>query len=99
MEKLISQGFHPEQATLEVLLHLYLHCEDSTVLHRRGEEGLSLLRRSASRFLSDRGIRQPEYLQRLDEMNTLFVSENISPGGCADLLALTLFIHRMGEKF
>jgi triphosphoribosyl-dephospho-CoA synthetase len=31
-------------------------------------------------------------VQRLDD---LLIKENISPGGCADLLAFTLFVHRM----
>ena len=91
MFRLRSEGMTREEAALEALLHLYTHCEDSTVLHRRGEAGLALMRKESKGFLEEGGIRQPEALPRLETMNSLFISHNISPGGCADLLALNLF--------
>ena len=32
-------------------------------------------------------------IERLEEMNRRYIVENISPGGCADMLALTIFLN------
>lgn len=97
MKRLEALGLSREEAALESLISLYASVEDSTVLHRRGEEGLSLLRRAASDFLAEGGIRNPAAGVLLENMNRLFIRENISPGGCADLIALTLFIRGLEE--
>ncbi|MDR0568393.1 MAG: triphosphoribosyl-dephospho-CoA synthase [Spirochaetaceae bacterium] len=31
-------------------------------------------------------------------MDRRFIDRGISPGGCADLLGLTFFLHRLSEK-
>ena len=33
----------------------------------------------------------------IEALDQKFISENLSPGGCADLLALTLLLHFMKE--
>ena len=90
-------GFNREEASLEALLHLMAVVEDSTVLHRRGMQGLSLMRREAETFLYNGGMSQDGAYAKLVEMNRFFIHENISPGGCADLLALTLFTASLEE--
>jgi triphosphoribosyl-dephospho-CoA synthetase len=92
MKRLEALGMSREEAALESLISLYATVEDSTVLHRRGEEGLKRLRGEASSFLASGGMRNPAAGVMLENMNHLFIRENISPGGCADLIALTLFI-------
>ena len=54
--------------------------EDSTVLHRRGMRGLSLMRREAENFLNTGGITQDGAYAKLSYMNRFFIHENISPG-------------------
>ena len=92
------KGLNREEAALEALLHLMAVVEDSTVLHRRGLPGLSLMRREAERFLYTGGMSQAGAYAKLIEMNRFFIQENISPGGCADLLALTLFTASLEES-
>jgi triphosphoribosyl-dephospho-CoA synthase len=87
-----ERGFSEEEAALEALLCLMAIVDDSNVLHRRGLAGLSLMRVQAEGFLYAGGMEQPRAMEKLQEMNRLFIAENISPGGCADLLALTLFL-------
>lgn len=38
-----------------------------------------------------------EWKKRLEELDDDFIRRNISPGGCADLLAATWLLHRLGE--
>ena len=35
--------------------------------------------------------------QRLAKMDALFIARNISPGGAADMLAVTWFLHRLED--
>ncbi len=93
-----QKGLGHEEAALQALMHLMLRVEDSNVLHRRGLEGLGILRREAAVFLNSGGMFHPEAFELLDRMNRLFIRENISPGGCADLLALTLFLIKLEDQ-
>lgn len=68
------------------LLNLIAHVRDTNVLHRAGEEGLAWLQRCAREVLSNFSISAMEQLDRE------CIAKNISPGGCADLLAIAFFI-------
>ena len=81
-----------DDAVLEALVRLMVTAEDSNVLYRSGIEGMALMERQASAFMEAGGMFQDNPGVKLEEMNRLFVNNNISPGGCADLLALTLFL-------
>lgn len=99
LQELLKSGYTLEEASLETLILLYSFVEDSNVLYRCGTGGLNMLRNLSNSFLREGGIRQKGALIRLEEMNYICIGMNISPGGCADLLALTLFIHQIEESF
>lgn len=88
----LAKGCTREEAGLEALLYLMTVVEDSNVLHRRGMKGLSFMRSRAEAFILSGGMLREEAYKELSLMNCCFIEENISPGGCADLLALTLLI-------
>ncbi len=92
-----QKGLNHEESALQALMHLMLRVDDSNVLHRRGEKGLSLMKQAALKFLTDGGMVQDDAYEKLQRLNRFFVKENISPGGCADLLALTLFLAKLEE--
>ena len=56
----------------------------------------------AARILALGGGASPEGLAALRELNERFIALNISPGGCADLLAVTILLweleHYQEEK-
>ena len=70
----------------KTLLYIMTILDDTNVLHRRGAEGLAHTKSEAARLLGDFS---PEGLSSL---NRDFIRENISPGGSADMLSLTMFI-------
>ena len=70
----------------KTLLYIMTILDDTNVLHRRGAEGLAHTKSEAARLLGDFS---PEGLSSL---NKDFIRENISPGGSADMLSLTMFI-------
>ena len=71
------------------LLSLIAHVRDTNVLHRAGEEGLHWLQSRAKDLFSNFSISAMEQLDRE------CIEKNISPGGCADLLAIALFLERV----
>lgn len=86
-----------EEKFLEVLLHLMSETEDSNVVSRGGMEALEYVKAEASAFLVDGGMRHPDARNRLIRMNEDFRTRNISPGGSADLLSLTIFLARLEQ--
>ena len=68
------------------LLSLISQVRDTNVLHRAGEEGLYWLQSRAGKLLSDFS------LSGLEQLDWECIERNISPGGCADLLAIAFFI-------
>ena len=71
--------------------------EDTNVLHRGGPAAAAYVREEAAALLSGGGVFAEDGLCRLAQLNRDFISRNISPGGCADLLALAVFLLRLSD--
>lgn len=71
----------------KTLLHIMTTLDDTNILHRRGAEGLAHAEAEAARLLEDFSE------SGLSSLNKDFIRENISPGGSADMLSLTIFIN------
>jgi triphosphoribosyl-dephospho-CoA synthase len=65
---------------------------DTNLLHRGGLEGALYASEAAAAFLSDGGVGAPDWRARAAAVHAGFVARHLSPGGCADLLAMTLFV-------
>ena len=88
----------PEAARVQVFFALLASLEDTNLLHRGGAEGLDFARRIAARFLADGGVAQAGWRDRAGVIHRDFVARRLSPGGCADLLAFTLFLDELGQS-
>jgi len=67
----------------KTLLIIISHLDDSNVLYRKGKEKSAELKKMAKlAFTED---------IKYDYLNEFCLKENISPGGSADMLAITLF--------
>jgi triphosphoribosyl-dephospho-CoA synthase len=66
--------------------------EDTNLLHRSGEAGLRFARRAARDFLRRGGVGQVHWQSRAAEIHHEFIARRLSPGGCADLLAMSLLV-------
>ena len=71
----------------KTLLRIMAQLDDTNVLHRCGAEVAQRVKAEAATLLADFS---PD---RLEAMNRRYTADNISPGGAADMLALTIFIH------
>lgn len=95
----VNSGMGVNDAMVHTLLHLFSHVEDTTVVSRVGLEGLQKCRKASVDVLAKGGMKNHEGRRAVLELNTYFRNQNISPGGCADLLAATVAIYLMEGRF
>ena len=77
---------------LETLFHLMSQVDDSNILSRHNPGVLSQVKKIAAEFLKAGGAYRKESINLLKELDKWFVKKNISAGGSADLLAVTIFL-------
>lgn len=70
---------------------------DTNLFHRGGAEGADFAAASAARFLAAGGVGTADWRPRAHRVHADFVARNLSPGGCADLLAMSLFVDALQE--
>lgn len=84
-----------ERALLEALLVLYAVNADTNLAHRGGLAGVAHVRGAAARLLADGGALRADHPAALEALDDDLVRRGLSPGGCADLLALTWLLPRL----
>ena len=69
------------------LLHLMAKVEDTNLYHRGGEAGAAWAKAEAEKLLpcADR--------ERVEVLDDAFIARRLSPGGCADLLAVCWMLY------
>ncbi len=92
LENALRAGKSLQTAGLYALLQLISHVKDSNIIRRAGLEGQAFAAEAAAQVLEN-GCTADD----LRALNDLFVEKNISPGGSADLLAVTYFLHFLTE--
>ena len=80
-----------EAQRVEACFALIASVEDTNLLHRGGSGGLRFAQRTARQFILDGGVRTSDWRQRARAVHDSFVARSLSPGGSADLLAMSLF--------
>jgi triphosphoribosyl-dephospho-CoA synthase len=78
-------------ARVQACFALIAILEDTNLLHRGGAEGLRYAQQLAQRFLDAGGVRQSHWQARAEAVHHAFVERRLSPGGAADVLAMSLF--------
>ncbi len=81
-----EEGNSENDAGVIALLHLMAHVEDTNLYHRGGPEGAAWAKETVRKLLPRPDIRAVEAL------DDAFIQRNLSPGGCADLLAAACFL-------
>ena len=85
-----------QAARIHALISLIASVDDTNLLYRGGAGALRFARDLATAFLEHGGVGAPDWRARAIAMHQAFVAHRLSPGGCADLLAMTLFVRQMG---
>jgi len=87
-----SQKLEQNDLCIQMLFALMTSCEDSNILARHNMDKLIQVKKRAQGFMSSGGIRQKDAYTQLKNMDDVFIRERISPGGSADLLAVSIFM-------
>lgn len=88
----------PESIRVQVCFSLMANTQDTNLVHRGGLAGLRFAQRAARRFLQAGGILHPQWRQHAAAIHASFVARHLSAGGCADLLAMSLFVQQVEAK-
>jgi holo-ACP synthase/triphosphoribosyl-dephospho-CoA synthase len=84
----LAQGLSRNEAGVRTLLHLIARVEDTNMIARGGMEGAKAGAEACARLL------EREFtLADVELLDDWFIAQNLSPGGCADLLAAIYFLY------
>ena len=90
----LAKGKSKNDAGVITLLHLIANVFDTSIYNRGGKEGVFFSRSLASSIIASE---EPNF-DDIRTMDTEFIQKNLSPGGCADLLAITYFLTEFEDR-
>jgi hypothetical protein len=79
-------------ARVQACFAMIASLEDTNLLHRGGMSGLRDAQCAARVLLDDGGVGTRNWRERASVVHQSLIARRLSPGGSADLLAMTLFI-------
>ena len=86
----LKKGRSRNDAGSVALLHLIARDTDTNMMARGGVELAKEAAEKTAELLRQKPLPEIEKIETLDDW---FIRENLSPGGCADLLSVTYFLH------
>ncbi|NHJ04854.1 MAG: triphosphoribosyl-dephospho-CoA synthase CitG [Candidatus Heimdallarchaeota archaeon] len=93
INKAIASGIPLEKSMIMALLFLMTRVDDTNILSRHGSEALTWVKQEANKLVLCENTYSDEWLEKVHELDKQFIEQNISPGGCADLLAVALMLY------
>lgn len=91
LRKCLSAGFSLNDSAAMALLTLISEVDDTNMVHRGGPELAKKRKEQAKILLS--AVTKENFKETLYTLDHQYMTENLSPGGCADLLAVSLMFH------
>ena len=88
----LAAGLSKNDAGVYTLLQLLANVADTNLYHRGGEAGAKWACETVCALLASKPYPTKEEIETLDDA---FITRNLSPGGCADLLAATYFLREL----
>ena len=92
----LAAGLKGNDATVVALLNLMAKTDDSNVVYRGGTEGLEYIKSESERIL--RTLNSEYNLDIVRDFDKECIRRNLSPGGSADLLAVSAMLHMILEE-
>lgn len=86
----IARGMSLNDAGCAALLHLIAATDDTNLIHRSNRETQLQQKEQIARLIQRDPYPAANVIEQLDRE---FIQKNLSPGGSADLLAVTYFLH------
>lgn len=92
-----SKDLNINDRLVHTLIGIMQSCDDSTIIHRHSIEVLNEVKKRSKEIISIGGMRSEEGRIIINNLCEEFVKRNISPGGSADLLGVTIFVDLVEE--
>ena len=90
LQKGLQQGLSLNDSGCCTLLHLIAATDDTNLIHRSDRNTQQKLRQEIAEWITATPFPSTESIVAMDQD---FIDRNLSPGGSADLLAVTYFLH------
>lgn len=92
----LKKGLSINNALVHTLFVLMTCVDDTTVMHRHHPDKMRIwVRQHAEEILASEGVETLNGKKKCEAIDKLFIQHNVSPGGVADLLAVTWFLYRL----
>lgn len=91
-ERALCQGLSENDALCITLLHLLAVTDDTNLIHRSNRETQLQIKAQVAALIKEDPFPDMAAIRKLDED---FIAQNLSPGGSADLLAMTCLLHSL----
>lgn len=93
--KEITKFIDFESSCILLLVYYISILDDTNIINRANIETLNLVKTKATKIFNNNSSRLNaiDLRKEVEELNEYFIRKNISPGGSADLLIITIFIY------
>ena len=91
-QKALSHDLTENHALCITLLHLIAATDDTNLIRRSNRQTQLQIQQEITALLKDAPFPECSVIQELDKK---FIDNNLSPGGSADLLAMTYLLHAL----
>lgn len=99
LTELMHGGYSANDAGVYTLLALLGRVTDTNMIARGGMEKAAAARSKALAMWPETGVpNEIPTMEAVAELDRQFMEDNLSPGGCADLLAIAFFLYYLNEE-
>jgi triphosphoribosyl-dephospho-CoA synthase len=98
LQMALLTGCAPRTARVQAFFATMAVLDDTNIAHRGGWAGGQFVKTSAQTFLDAGGVAQPDWETRARAIHTDFVTQRLSPGGAADVLAAACWLQEMHQQ-
>ena len=85
----LHQGYSLNDSGAIALLNMICYTQDTNIIKRAGVEKLAIIQEEIKKEID----KNKNIMSYLSSLNQYFITENISPGGCADLLSVIFMLY------
>ena len=86
-------------ALVHTLLYIMRETDDTNIASRHDLDMVHTVKRKAAKIIDAGGMLSPKGRQMVLDMDAELIDKYVSPGGCADLLAVTHFLYCVDELY
>lgn len=92
-EEFITSGLSHNDAGVLTLLYIMAYSEDTNIITRSDYETFRQIQEDLRNYLNSENPFPKDFIEYAEQLDESFIHKNISPGGSADILALTYFLY------